>query len=87
MCLTNYPDSIIDSAVGFRDPFDNQNIKLNLYFKVLDTLIHELNNRFPKEFLSLANACTNLYNCNYELILPLLEMYNSIFSKNTIDNH
>ena len=84
--MTNFPDSIIDSAVGFRDPFDNQNIKVNLYFQVLDTLINELNNRFPKESLTLANACTNLYHWNFELILHLLEMYNSIFDKNTIDN-
>ena len=38
--LTNFPNSIIDSPVGFRDPFDNQNIKIKLYFRVLDTLIH-----------------------------------------------
>ena len=83
--LTNFPDSIIDSTVGYRDPIDNQNIKVNLYFKVLDTLIHDMNYRFFKESLTLANACTNLYHCNYDLILPLLEMYNSIFSTSSID--
>ena len=25
--LTNFPDSIIDLTVGYRDPIDNQNIK------------------------------------------------------------
>ena len=34
--LTNLADSIIDSPVGFRDTFGNQNIKIKLYFQVLD---------------------------------------------------
>ena len=74
--LTNFPDLIIDSPVNVRDTFDNQNIKASLYFQVLNTLIHEFNNRFPKESLTLKNACTSLYYCNYEFILHLLEMYN-----------
>ena len=52
----------------------------------MDTLIHELNNRFPKESLTLADAYTNLYYCNYKLIILLLEIYNLIFYKNSIDN-
>ena len=82
--LTNFPDSIIDSTVGYRDPIYNQHIKVNLYFKVLDTLIHELNYRFLTESITLSNACTNLHHCNYDLILVLLQMYNSIFSTSSI---
>ena len=44
--LTNFSNSIIDSIFGFLDPFDIQNIKVNLYFQVLERLIHELKNRF-----------------------------------------
>ena len=75
--------SIIDLSICFLDNIGNQNIKL--YFQVLNKLIHELESEFSKWSFTFAIASQNLYLCNYQLVVYLLKIYNTIFFKNAGD--